>query len=53
MKEMKGTINNASITRNSISKEWILFDNQSIVDIFINPDLVSDIHITHTTMYIH
>jgi hypothetical protein len=51
--EDHGRVKNVAANKHNISQDWILFDNQSTVDVFINPKLVKDIRVTDTIMHIH
>jgi hypothetical protein len=48
-----GNFNNTNETGNHIPKEWILLDNQSIIDLFSNVLLLRNIRKSDTWMKIH
>jgi hypothetical protein len=43
LNEDHGRVNNVAANKHSKSQDWILFDNQATVDVFINPRLAEDI----------
>jgi hypothetical protein len=53
LSEDHGRVNNLAANKHNISQDWILLDNQSTVDAFINPILVKDIRVTDIIMHIH
>jgi hypothetical protein len=46
-------VKNVAANKHTISQDWILLDNQSTVDVFINPRLEKDVRVTDTIMHIH
>jgi hypothetical protein len=53
LSEDHGRVKNFAASKHNISQDWILLDNQSTVDVFINPRLVKDVRVTDTIIHIH